>query len=657
MHELNLDWIIGVIREFEKKYPDIVAELEKKINKPIIDPIGNAGSFLMSNGDGSTEWADITEAYAAEITQAVYEWLEEHPEATTTVEDGSITTKKFNKEVYTLPFDYPCNIVAEFPISSIQGGCWVTNNRYVFASPIGNNICKIYEWDQSTNSIIRTANIECYHGNAIAYDPESGFLYIADCLDSNGNELNTVTVVNYSNLAYIRRITAPVTALLSLAYDKETHTFYSTNYRGTTEGQANALYEYNGVFESVKRVIVLDDLTVRYPIHHSNQGVHCVRDGIAYILYYDPSRTIVGFDIETGKKIIIANIPEYINNYKYAGEIEAITYNETTKSYIVFSSGFAFEIGLYKSIPIDRLHFDNILSDSGYPVCHVNIDEDYSTNTQTVIQRQSENIPIFRNIADAIHAAKNLNKAVHIYLNCETPTEYAETVNVEDANFRLAGKMVNGEHYVTLTKPITTRRCIAIISDFKFSSNCSLTSDGACMYLRDSIVYVWDILFQNTNATYDIENHFGSILQTAGNTFVTRVYNAQGSMANITENPLPAIGGYDASLITNIKRNKTLSVYDNETLKGTVSVPCVDVGNIHFYAFNHTFNYTFETMLQIRGFEGLVLGGTIYVNQNGTASNPYYIQPNVATDRLYIRPNVTGENIKLEGYIVVMLGN
>lgn len=57
---------------------------------------GTPGQGLRTKGDGSTEWADIGLPTDAQTAQAVSDWLDAHPEATTTVQDGSITEAKLS---------------------------------------------------------------------------------------------------------------------------------------------------------------------------------------------------------------------------------------------------------------------------------------------------------------------------------------------------------------------------------------------------------------------------------------------------------------------------------------------------------------------------------------------------------------------------------
>lgn len=65
-----------------------------KVPKPVTNPDGSSGQVLKSNGDGTTVWGDAATIPPETISSAVDDWLDEHPEAVTTVEDGSITKVK-----------------------------------------------------------------------------------------------------------------------------------------------------------------------------------------------------------------------------------------------------------------------------------------------------------------------------------------------------------------------------------------------------------------------------------------------------------------------------------------------------------------------------------------------------------------------------------
>lgn len=62
-------------------------------NKPTY---GVAGQILRSKGNSDTEWVNQGAPTAAQVNAAVTEWMNNHPEASTTVEDGSITNEKLN---------------------------------------------------------------------------------------------------------------------------------------------------------------------------------------------------------------------------------------------------------------------------------------------------------------------------------------------------------------------------------------------------------------------------------------------------------------------------------------------------------------------------------------------------------------------------------
>lgn len=68
-----------------------------KVVKPATD--GTAGQILQTNGDGTTSWINRNVPTDEQTAEAVTEWLNAHPEATTTVQDGSITEAKLNSSL------------------------------------------------------------------------------------------------------------------------------------------------------------------------------------------------------------------------------------------------------------------------------------------------------------------------------------------------------------------------------------------------------------------------------------------------------------------------------------------------------------------------------------------------------------------------------
>ena len=78
---------------------DVNTILDGKVIKPSTSPNGTNGQILRTKGDGTTEWVDVGLPTDAQTAAAVSDWLDDHPEATTTVEDGSVTLAKLHSGV------------------------------------------------------------------------------------------------------------------------------------------------------------------------------------------------------------------------------------------------------------------------------------------------------------------------------------------------------------------------------------------------------------------------------------------------------------------------------------------------------------------------------------------------------------------------------
>lgn len=93
-----------------KKVGDELTDIKGDISQMSTATASDVGKALFAKtvADGKvTEWefGEVGGADPSVIEQAVNDWLDEHPEATTTVEDGSITTEKLAS--WTVPFVYP----------------------------------------------------------------------------------------------------------------------------------------------------------------------------------------------------------------------------------------------------------------------------------------------------------------------------------------------------------------------------------------------------------------------------------------------------------------------------------------------------------------------------------------------------------------------
>ena len=87
------------IQDLATNIGDVAQSVNARVPKPVTNPNGTAGQVLGTNGSGATYWTDPTVPTDEQIGTAVSNWLTDHPEATTTVEDGSITEEKLSADV------------------------------------------------------------------------------------------------------------------------------------------------------------------------------------------------------------------------------------------------------------------------------------------------------------------------------------------------------------------------------------------------------------------------------------------------------------------------------------------------------------------------------------------------------------------------------
>lgn len=83
------------LTQLESDVDSVETAVSAKVNKPLTSPDGTTGQLLRSLGNGNTEWSNVGAPTDEQVGSAVTDWLDNHPEATTTVQDGSLTEDKF----------------------------------------------------------------------------------------------------------------------------------------------------------------------------------------------------------------------------------------------------------------------------------------------------------------------------------------------------------------------------------------------------------------------------------------------------------------------------------------------------------------------------------------------------------------------------------
>lgn len=97
------DAIYNSIKSMNDEVAGLTNIDEKKVNLPLDrngkPTYGANGQTLRSRGNGITEWSTVGTPTDAQTATAIDNWLTNHPEATTTVQDGAITNAKLNENI------------------------------------------------------------------------------------------------------------------------------------------------------------------------------------------------------------------------------------------------------------------------------------------------------------------------------------------------------------------------------------------------------------------------------------------------------------------------------------------------------------------------------------------------------------------------------
>ena len=214
-------------------------------------------------------------------------------------------------------------------------------------------------------------DIEGYHGNSLAYRSIDNCIYICGCFmaSDSATTIDNIIVVDLDHPDSIKSVIHSPIAIGSMCYDMDNDTFYGS---GDTP---NTIYEFNGIFESVKRTITVD--FDRFDLHEIFfDRMSCVKDGIIYGFAYTlPNNTnvyngVFGYRIADGEYIYSARISPIIHGFRSIGEIQNIIYNFDDDEFIIGSknsySGVAgydivsfFIAGLYQNVVEKEPYADN----------------------------------------------------------------------------------------------------------------------------------------------------------------------------------------------------------------------------------------------------------------------------------------------------------
>lgn len=334
-HELNTDWLIRTVKALELRYDGFAEEINQKLNKPVINPDGTLNDLLISNGDGTTRWESIDDKIIPEIQGAVFEWLDDHPEATTTVQDGVISPAKLNTELYNfykqqgkVQFFFPdlsaggysgTSVLMVTPDKTVLFDTNATTNKdpvinyytTLMNAGVFSNIDVIvishYHWDHIENL---QAILDAFpHANCKLYCPLSPSGYYAGATEpsliTNFNtvaSIATTYALEYHVIDEDSTITIDNLVTINLFNsDPESYTYYSNNeapyndYSMVSLVKVGSIYAmFPGDLQSVGQARVMSYKQLPrlflYNVHH-----HSIQndDFVPYIHTIDPDYNII----------------------------------------------------------------------------------------------------------------------------------------------------------------------------------------------------------------------------------------------------------------------------------------------------------------------------------------------------------------------------
>ena len=304
------------------------------------DKSATQGYILTATNSGNgTQWSPVGLPTDEQTADAVSDWLDEHPEATTTVQDGSISDVKLNRDVlekvndtkvYTIGgkiitaknirnASYQKELLTKVPrshyLSTYTEYIWFQSAVYVDSlervvmafttSDYSKGMLVVVDTDFTT-VYSRHPNMQIGHANDMAYNPVTDRIYIAPM--DTGTNANSVIVVNPSTMTIVD--TKPMgSSVHEVSYDGDNNIYYVVS---------SQFKIYDDSF-SLLGSATLQNLT-EYGISSTNQGSHCI-DGNFILVSQDSYNTYYQtFDYSTGN---VLQYQTYQNN-RFGEETEAL---------------------------------------------------------------------------------------------------------------------------------------------------------------------------------------------------------------------------------------------------------------------------------------------------------------------------------------------
>lgn len=304
-----------------------------------------AGGAVTADKLGEGVVSELTERVLEEATDTIGEyvdtWLDEHPEATTTVEDKSITIEKISDGLreyvggmitrlkYQTPIGMTLHGIAHVfgDLGSVgQSAVYVGDRLFIMGQGHDNEDSVVAEVSTTTGLVIESAVI-----------PEIGHANGACAID------NLIYVANGKNVVVVD----PDTLTLSKVVQVQSETGFSNVF--SVDGTLHAVRYDNTVVAIDTEAATVEQVTSFTPISGSRQNA-CYHDGVLYQLYTQPNR-LLEVDFATGETIAVRNIPRGDGTFP-APEAEGIFVKDGV---LCISFGMSNNGGINYSQPITSL--------------------------------------------------------------------------------------------------------------------------------------------------------------------------------------------------------------------------------------------------------------------------------------------------------------
>lgn len=395
-HDINLDWLLGELKRLSSEW----LALDENVKKWMVDQdeaFKELQEYVLNFFDENNVKEEIIQYIDQLKEDGFFDDVINQLSLRISDVTANLIWQKFND----------INTEAQ----NIDGIAYIPGGLMAMYHSKYGDVGRLTIMDIDSKSIISNLEGLMYHGNSVTY--KDGKLYVCGAyMDSDVNTLiPDIVIVNVEdpyNPVIEDTIQPPLPSysngIYSLSYDPVVDKFYAICSRGRTVGEFNRIIVYDNALENIVDEIIASGIPA-----YSSQGIQTVYNNIAYFTYYDACYYgYVAYDIVNQKIINMCKPPEYINNYRFIGEVESICYDyekdrwfgssRLTKTGVYAKTlSSIYELGMYKNIV--SMQIENPDLDNRNKTVSIYVNQGNEAITTSIDQMVC--------VQDAINVAKN----------------------------------------------------------------------------------------------------------------------------------------------------------------------------------------------------------------------------------------------------------